>query len=136
MAISTFRFPTSIDFGENAIKGLGKTLQQANCSRPLILCDAQLVELEPTRRLIQECEQVNLAYRIHHESEGNPTLDHVASGVSLFHEHRADSIIGIGGGCALDVAKAVRLMVDHPDSSSIMRMVAQVAHPLMLADYH
>ena len=45
---------------------------------------------------------------------GNPTKSQVTAGVKAFAAHGADSIIGIGGGAALDVAKAIALMVNHP----------------------
>jgi hypothetical protein len=38
----------------------------------------------------------------------------VGEGVAAFRAHDADSIVGIGGGAALDVAKAIALMVEHP----------------------
>jgi len=44
---------------------------------------------------------------------GNPVKSQVAGGVAAFREHRADAIIGLGGGAALDVAKAIALMAVH-----------------------
>jgi alcohol dehydrogenase class IV len=44
---------------------------------------------------------------------GNPTRDQVTGGVRAYREHRADGVIGFGGGAALDVAKAVALMAVH-----------------------
>jgi alcohol dehydrogenase class IV len=35
-------------------------------------------------------------------------------GVDAFKAHRADAVIGLGGGAALDVAKAIALMTSHP----------------------
>ncbi|HEV7914382.1 MAG TPA: iron-containing alcohol dehydrogenase, partial [Albitalea sp.] len=44
---------------------------------------------------------------------GNPTADQVMAGAMAFKAHRADSVIGFGGGAALDVAKVVGLMAVH-----------------------
>ena len=38
----------------------------------------------------------------------------VVAGVEAFRAHQADSIVGLGGGAALDVAKAIALMAGHP----------------------
>ncbi len=38
----------------------------------------------------------------------------VNHGVDAFKAHRADAVIGLGGGAALDVAKAIALMAGHP----------------------
>jgi alcohol dehydrogenase class IV len=45
---------------------------------------------------------------------GNPVESQVAAGVAAYRAHRADGIVGIGGGAALDVAKAIALMSTHP----------------------
>jgi alcohol dehydrogenase class IV len=45
---------------------------------------------------------------------GNPVRSQVAHGTHAYRKHRADSVIGIGGGAALDVAKAIALMADRP----------------------
>ncbi len=45
---------------------------------------------------------------------GNPVVSQVDAGVAAFREHDADGIVGVGGGAALDVAKAVALMATHP----------------------
>jgi hypothetical protein len=56
----------------------------------------------------------NLAAGVFAEVGGNPTRSQVARGATAFREHRADAVIGLGGGAALDVAKAVALMANHP----------------------
>jgi alcohol dehydrogenase class IV len=44
---------------------------------------------------------------------GNPTASQVMAGADAFRAHRADAIIGFGGGAALDVAKVVGLAATH-----------------------
>ena len=45
---------------------------------------------------------------------GNPVESSVTAGVAAYRAHKADGIIGLGGGAALDVAKAIALMATHP----------------------
>jgi hypothetical protein len=45
---------------------------------------------------------------------GNPTASQVRSGADAYRGHDADAVVGLGGGAALDVAKAVALMSVHP----------------------
>ena len=44
---------------------------------------------------------------------GNPVRSQVMAGAAAFKAHRADAVIGVGGGAALDVAKAIALMAHH-----------------------
>ena len=41
-------------------------------------------------------------------------LSHVNDGAKTFHQHKTDCIIAVGGGAAIDVAKAIGLMANHP----------------------
>jgi alcohol dehydrogenase class IV len=45
---------------------------------------------------------------------GNPVRSQVVAGATAYRSHTADSIMGIGGGAALDVAKAIALMSSNP----------------------
>jgi hypothetical protein len=45
---------------------------------------------------------------------GNPVKSQVTAGVVAYRSHDADCIVALGGGAAIDVAKAVCLMVSHP----------------------
>jgi alcohol dehydrogenase class IV len=45
---------------------------------------------------------------------GNPVKSQVGAGVAAYKAHKADAIVAIGGGAAIDVAKAIALMVNHP----------------------
>ncbi len=51
---------------------------------------------------------------VYSEIWGNPVAARSASGAAAFRAHDADAVIGLGGGAALDVAKAIALMATHP----------------------
>jgi alcohol dehydrogenase class IV len=46
--------------------------------------------------------------------QANPTEADVLAGLQEYHQHSCDGLIGLGGGSALDAAKAIRLLVTHP----------------------
>lgn len=45
---------------------------------------------------------------------GEPTVELVREGTRLAREHRSAVVIGIGGGSALDTAKAIAILATHP----------------------
>ena len=51
---------------------------------------------------------------VYSEIWGNPVRSQVKQGVAAYKAHDADAVIGLGGGAALDVAKAIALMASHP----------------------
>lgn len=46
----------------------------------------------------------------------NPLYESVVEGVKLFREEQCDSVIAVGGGSAIDVAKCIKLYVNLPDN--------------------
>jgi alcohol dehydrogenase class IV len=44
---------------------------------------------------------------------GNPTCSQVMDGAAAYKAHKADCVIGFGGGAALDVAKVVGIAATH-----------------------
>ena len=114
MAIHSFNFPTRILYGAEAIQLLPGALKELGSRRPLIVTDRQLAELRPvtgTRKLLDDA---GLQPGVFSGVWGNPVKSQVTAGVAAYRAHDADAIVGLGGGAAVDVAKAILLMVNHP----------------------
>jgi len=107
-----FAFPTSIVFGAGARKEVAGHLIAAGCSRPLVVTDRGVAALPMFGGFLRDLQGV--AHAVFSGIGGNPVRGQVAHGTHAYREHRADSVIGIGGGAALDVAKAIALMADRP----------------------
>ena len=114
MTIHRFAFPTDIHFGPGARREAAAYLAAQGCKRPLIVIDKGIAALP----LLGEFKSTlqGLAVEVFAGVAGNPVTSQVDAGVAAFRQHRADAVIGLGGGAALDVAKAVALMAVHPGS--------------------
>ena len=110
--IHRFAFPTAIDFGPGARRNVAPHLVKAGRKRPLVVTDRGLAQLPLLKDFLAGLTGVDAA--VYAGVAGNPVRAQVTDGVAAYRAHRADSIVGLGGGAALDVAKAVALMVDHP----------------------
>ncbi len=86
-------------------------LREQGVRRPLVVTDAGLAPLPLIAEFTRLLEGLEPA--LFGGVRGNPTPGQVRAGVAAFREHRADAVVGIGGGAALDVAKAVALMAVH-----------------------
>ena len=114
MAIHQFAFPTTIHFGPGARREVAAYLQAQGCRRPLIVTDKGIAALP----LLAEFKSTlaGFAAEVYAGVWGNPVRSQVNAGVAAFKKHSADAVIGFGGGAALDVAKVVALMSNHPGS--------------------
>jgi alcohol dehydrogenase class IV len=110
-SIHRFSFPTAIHFGAGARKQVASTLREAGCSRPLIVTDRALAALPVLAEFRAQLGGLDEA--VFDGVFGNPTARQAMAGAAAFKAHRADSVIGFGGGAALDVAKVVGLMAVH-----------------------
>jgi len=114
MALFQYNFPTRIQFGAGAIRLLPSALREAGKSRPLIVTDRGLAPLAPVTGSDALLRAEGLSPRVFSGIWGNPVASQVTAGVAAFREHNADSVVGLGGGAAIDVAKAIMLMIHHP----------------------
>jgi alcohol dehydrogenase class IV len=114
VAIHQYNFPTKIHFGSGSIALLSDALAEVGKKRPLIVTDRGLAPLSPITDSAARLKNGGHAVAVFSEVWGNPVKSQVTAGVAAFHAHGADSIVGIGGGAALDVAKAIALMAHHP----------------------
>ncbi|HEX6137067.1 MAG TPA: iron-containing alcohol dehydrogenase [Casimicrobiaceae bacterium] len=112
MTIHRFAFPTSILFGPGARREVAGHLLAAGCRRPLVVTDRGLAALPVFERFLRELGGVT--HGVFSGIWGNPVRSQVMAGADAHRRHGADSVVGIGGGAALDVAKAIALMAGHP----------------------
>ncbi|HEX7156342.1 MAG TPA: iron-containing alcohol dehydrogenase [Burkholderiaceae bacterium] len=112
MTISRFSFPTSIVFGAGSSRLVGDHLREQGLRRPLIVTDGALSGLSVLAEF-RSALGPGLEIEVFAKVFGNPTASQVAAGAAAFAAHRADSVIGFGGGAALDVAKVVGMTAVH-----------------------
>ena len=111
MTIHRFAFPTAIYFGAGARKLVAEHLGAQGLERPLVVTDRGIAPLPLLAKFVADLHRLDVA--VYSDIWGNPVKSQVAHGVTAFRKHRADCIIGLGGGAALDAAKAIALMAVH-----------------------
>jgi len=111
--IYQYNFPTTIRFGAGSSKELGDYLQKNNLLRPLIVTDATVAQLDFFKAIINDLKKKNISAEIFSDIHKNPVKSDVYKGTDVYDNTGRDSVIGIGGGAALDVARALVLRVNH-----------------------
>jgi len=114
MSVVQFNFPTPIKYGPGAIKLLADALREHGVTRPLIVTDKGIAALPPVTGPAQLLKDAGLAVAIFSGVAGNPTVSQAEAGAAAYKEHRADGVVAIGGGAALDVGKCVAVLANHP----------------------
>ena len=111
--IYQYNFPTTIRFGAGASKELGAYLKSNNLSRPLVVSDPIVAELSFFKDITKQLTTQGLSVEVFKDIHKNPVKSDVYKGTDHWDQTKRDCIIGIGGGAALDVARAILLRVNH-----------------------
>lgn len=111
--ISQFNFPTTIRFGAGVVKELGDYLKKNNWVRPLIVTDSTVRELPFFKGIVTDLKNAGISVEVFSDIHKNPVKSDVYKGSDAYDQTQRDSIIGIGGGAGLDVARAILLRINH-----------------------
>ena len=111
--IYQFNFPTIIRFGKDASKELDGYLATNNITKPLIVTDGTVAQLDFFKSMVSGLKKTNLSVEVFSDIHKNPVKSDVYKGATVYDETHRDAIIGIGGGAALDVARAIVLRINH-----------------------
>jgi len=104
-------FPTAVTFGVGTIRQLPAACREEGISKPLLVTDAGLARLDFVSELIDSNKNAGLNTSLFCDVKPNPTGSNVEAGVQAFQQGQHDGVIALGGGSALDAAKAIALMV-------------------------
>ena len=111
--ISQFNFPTTIRFGAGVVKELADYLKKNDLTSPLVVTDPNVRELTFFKTIISDLEKAGLRVDIFSDIHKNPVKSDVYKGTEAYDDTESDCIVGIGGGAALDVARAILLRINH-----------------------
>ncbi len=110
-----YNFPTTIRFGAGAVKELPAYLKQNKLSAPLIVTDATVSQLPFFKTILDSLNNQFISCEVFYDIHKNPVKSDVYKGTDVWDNTNRDCIIGIGGGAALDVARAITLRINHRD---------------------
>ena len=111
--IFQYNFPTTIRFGAGSSKELGDYLIKNGLVRPLIVTDPTVSQLDFFKEILADLQRKNISVEVFHDIHKNPVKTDVYKGTHAFDETHRNGVVGIGGGAALDVARAIVLRVHH-----------------------
>ena len=110
-----FKVPPKTYFEPNAIRYLR---DMYNLNRAVIVCDKVMEQLGVVDKIIDQlrARQNRVTFRIIDYVEPEPSVETVERGASMMRdEFKPDTIIAVGGGSAMDAAKVMWLMYEHPE---------------------
>jgi alcohol dehydrogenase len=111
----TFSFTGArkIVFGSGSFSGLVGQIRDLRAKKPLIAMDGNLAKLGMRDKILEMFDREGMKAVLYDRVLPEPPLEQADEGAKLALKGKCDIVIGIGGGSAMDVAKAIAVVAAH-----------------------
>jgi alcohol dehydrogenase class IV len=106
----------TIEFGPGKIAALGDIARNMKANNALVVTDKGLVKTGLLEKVTGPLEEAGIGHTVFDEVEPNPIDTTADKGGALARKIKADVIIGVGGGSAIDSSKAISILSTNPGS--------------------
>jgi alcohol dehydrogenase class IV len=107
---ANWSYPTAIRFGAGRISEIGDACRAAGITKPLLVTDRGLKDMEITTRTRDLLDAAGLGRAIFADVDPNPNEKNAEAGVRAFREGGFDGVVAFGGGSGLDLGKLIAFL--------------------------
>lgn len=117
--------------GSGAILNIVPELNARGFSKALVVTDPDLVKFGVCGKVTSLLDEAKFQYEVFSKVQANPTIQNVLDGVEAFNASGADCLIAVGGGSAMDTAKAIGIINTNPEFGDVRSLegVAPTKNP-------
>ncbi len=105
--------------GAGAINAIPDEIRAAGFKKVFVATDPDLIKFNVTSKVTDILDNENIEYVIYSDIKANPTIENVQNGVKAFKAAQADCIVAVGGGSAMDTAKAIGIIITNPEFEDV-----------------
>ena len=119
--------------GKGAIQEIAGEVTSRGLKKALVCSDPDLLKFGVTKKVTDVLDAAGIAYEIYDQIKPNPTIQNVQEGVEACKKAQADCLIAIGGGSAMDTAKAIGIIATNPEFADVRSLegVAPTKNPCL-----
>ena len=112
-----FRAPQKVYFKKGSLPvALDELKNVMGKKRAFIVTDSFLFHNGYTKQITDKLDEMGITHTIFFDVAPDPTLGCAKEGTKLMASFQPDTIIAIGGGSAMDAAKIMWVMYEHPEA--------------------
>ncbi|MBQ2759917.1 MAG: lactaldehyde reductase [Clostridia bacterium] len=117
--------------GAGAIKAIPDEIRNRGFKKVFVATDPDLIKFGIASKVTDLLDEANIPYAVFSDIKANPTIENVKAGVEAYKASEADCIVAIGGGSAMDTAKAVGIIITNPEFADVRSLegVAPTKNP-------
>ena len=107
-------------FGAGSREALAGEIAKRGYSKAFIVADKDLIGFGIVAKVTDVLG--DFPYVIFSDFKANPTVNNVKAGVEAYKTSEADFVIAIGGGSAIDTAKAIAIIINNPEFADVVSL--------------
>lgn len=108
-----FKVPQDIQFGMGSLSKLPEILAENHSDHVMLVSDRGLEKIGVVKRVQDIIEGAGIAFDAYLDVVPNPTVEVVNEAAALYKQCSATSLVALGGGSPMDVAKAVGILARY-----------------------
>jgi alcohol dehydrogenase len=112
--LSSQIFGASIEFGVGISEKLAYYAKDLGASKLLLVTDEGIIKAGVADKITRILDASDVRYAVFHNVQPNPIDRNVMDGADAYRRDGCDAILGLGGGSAMDVAKAISVVTGNP----------------------
>lgn len=112
---------TSI-FGRGCRTELINEINSRGFKKVLLVTDKGLVECKLIEKVTVLLDEAGIDYTLYSDIKPNPTIKNVLDGYAICKKMKADLIVVVGGGSAIDTAKGISILMTNPDREDVVSL--------------
>ncbi len=105
--------------GAGAINAISDEIRSRAFKKSFVVTDPDLLKFNVTDKVLDVLKNAGIEYAVFSDVKANPTIENVQNGVKAFKECCADCIVAVGGGSAMDTAKAIGIIITNPEFEDV-----------------
>jgi hydroxyacid-oxoacid transhydrogenase len=105
---------SNIRFGPGVTREVGMDLAELKVKRAMVVTDPTLAKLAPVATVIESLENEGIQFELFDRAHVEPTDTSMHEAISFARQGRFDAYVAVGGGSAMDTAKAANLYSTYP----------------------
>ena len=111
--VFSFTGAKKIVFGTGSLSTLAGHIKELNAKNPLVVIDKNLSKAGFQEKIADILKPEGIKFSVYDKVEPEPAIELADEGAAVAIENKNDIIVGIGGGSAMDVAKAIAVLATN-----------------------
>ena len=116
--IFSFTGAKKIIFGKGSLLTLSDHVKEHHAQNPLVVIDKNLAKTDLLEKVANVLIPAGIKFTVYDKVEAEPPIELADEGSKLAIKNKCDIVIGIGGGSAMDTAKAIAVIATNKGAAA------------------